>query len=161
MSSPRLEPYILKKEEGSALWFLGTLTFVKATGKTTDGAFGLIEQLLPPGFASPYHVHHLEDEAFWVLDGEMTFFCQGQKLKIGPGAYVFGPREIPHGFKIDGSAPARILVWNAPSGFEQFVIEMSEPAREQTLPQAALPDMEKLMALAAKYKIDILGPLPE
>jgi hypothetical protein len=71
-----------------------------------------------------------------------------------PGTYVFGPREIPHGFKVLGDAPARMLLLCAPGGFAQFVVEMSEP-------MPAPPDIAKLMALAAKYHIDILGPLPE
>ena len=148
-------------EEASAIWFLGTLTSVKATGETTNGAFGLMEQLIPSGWASPYHVHHAEDEAFYVLEGQLTFITEGRKLTAGPGAYVYGPREIPHGFKVEGDAPARILLLNVPAGFERFVIEMSEPAAERILPPPAAPDMPKLMALAAKYQIDILGPLPE
>ena len=157
---PKLQPYVSTSEE-SAFWFLGTLTLLKSTGESTNGAFGLIEQLIPAGFASPYHIHHLEDEAFYVLEGEVMFVRDGKWLKAGPGAYVFGPREIPHGFKIESTTPARILLLCAPAGFEHFVIEMSEPATELRLPHPAQPDMTKMMALAAKYKIDILGPLPE
>ena len=157
----RIEPYSLKREEGQAIWFLGALTLVKATGESTGGAFGLIEQLIPAGFASPYHVHHAEDEAFYVLEGQLTFICEGKKLSAGPGSYAFGPREIPHGFRIEGTSPARILILNVPSGFEQFVVEAGEPARELTLPPPAPPDMRRLAEVAAKYKIDLLGPLPE
>lgn len=147
--------------EASAIWFLGTLTSVKATSETTNGAFGLIEQLIPAGFASPYHVHHAEDEAFYVLEGELAFISEGRASKAGPGAYIFGPRDIPHGFRVEASAPARILVLTVPAGFERFVVEMGEPATERVLPPPAPPDMAKLMVLAAKYHIDILGPLPE
>lgn len=157
---PKLQPHVVPRE-GPAIWFLGTLTFVKATSETTNGAFALIEQLIPAGFASPYHVHHAEDEAFYVLEGEVTFVCDGQRWKTGAGAYVFGPREIPHGFRIEGTTPARILVLAAPAGFESFVMEMSEPATGLTLPPMEPPDMGKLMTLAAKYHIDILGSLPE
>jgi quercetin dioxygenase-like cupin family protein len=156
-----IRPYALAREEGSAIWFLGALTFVKATGESTGGTFGLIEQLIPAGFASPYHVHHSDDEAFYVLEGQLTFVCDGQKVNAGPGSYVFGPREIPHGFRIEGTSPARILILNVPSGFEQFVVEAGEPARELTLPPPMPPDMKRLIEVAAKYKIDILGPLPE
>lgn len=143
------------------IWFLGALTLVKATGETTTGAFALIEQLIPAGFASPYHVHHLEDEAFYILEGQVAFVRDGGWFHAGPGGYVYGPREIPHGFKVEGSTPAKILLLTAPAGFERFVIEMSEPATGLILPPPAPPDMAKLMVLAAKYKIDILGPLPE
>ena len=121
-----LRPYALGKEEGQAIWFLGTLTFVKATKASTGGAYGLIEQVIPAGFSSPYHVHHDEDEAFYVLEGEITFYCGDQRLKGGPGTYVFGPREIPHGFKVEGDHPARLLLLASPGGFEQFVIDASD-----------------------------------
>lgn len=160
MTAREQRPYVNTRED-SAVRFLGIPTVMRSTGETTNGAFGLIEHLMiPPGWASPYHTHHLEDEAFYVLEGEVAFICDGKWFKAGPGAYVFGPREIPHGFKIKGTVPARMLILCAPAGFEHFVLEMSEPATDLTLPPPA-PDMGRLMAVAAKYKIDILGPLPE
>ncbi len=157
MMAPPLQPHVNTRED-SAFRFLGQPTLMRSTSETTNGAFGLMEHWsMPPGFASPYHVHHLEDEAFYVLEGEMAFVCDGKWIKGGPGAYVFGPREIPHGFKVIGATPARMLLMCAPAGFERFILEMGE---DLTSP-AAPPDMVKLVALAAKYKIDILGPLPE
>jgi len=143
------------------VWFLGTLAIFKATAESTRGAFGLIDSVIPAGFQSPYHVHHAEDESFYVTEGEVTFICDGKKLQVGPGAFVFGPRDIPHGFRVEGTAPARMLFLTSPGGgFERFILEMGEPATSATLPPPSLPDMQKLMMLAAKYKIDILGPLP-
>jgi mannose-6-phosphate isomerase-like protein (cupin superfamily) len=160
MTAQELLPYLNTRDD-SAFRFLGIPTVMRSTGETTNGAFGLMEHsMMPPGFASPYHTHHREDEAFYVLEGEMAFVCGGKWLKAGPGTYVFGPREIPHGFKVIGNAPARMLLLCAPAGFEHFVLEMSEPAMDPTLPPSP-PDMAKLIALAAEYHIDILGPLPE
>jgi len=153
MITQTLQPYVSTAEE-SLVYFLGLPTLLRATGQTTNGAFGLVEQTMPPGFASPYHTHRLEDEAFYVLDGEMAFVSDGNWTIAGPGTFVFGPRNIPHGFKVIGDAPARMLLLCAPGAFAEFVVEMSEPV-------PAPPDMAKLMALAAKYSIDILGPLPE
>jgi hypothetical protein len=80
-------------------------------------------------------------------------------MKATAGSFIFLPRDIPHGFRVD--APTKLLILTTPAGFEQFVLEMSEPARELALPPALPPDMAKLMSLARKYRIDILGPLPE
>jgi len=88
-------PYALAREEGRALWFLGTLLIVKATGEQTGGAFGLIDNVLPAGFASPYHVHRNEDESFYVVEGEMAFYVGDERVKAGPGAFVYGPRGVP------------------------------------------------------------------
>ena len=149
-----LQPHISPADQAPA-YFLGLPTVVRATAQTTNGAFGLIDQLsMPPGFASPYHTHHQEDEAFYVLEGEIAFVCDGTWTAAGPGTYVFGPRDIPHGFKVVGDAPARMLLLCSPGGFEQFVVELSERA-------PAPPDMTRLMSVAARYHIDILGPLPE
>ena len=153
MITEGLQPHVSTAQQ-SPVYFLGIPTILRATGPTTNGAFGLIEQTMPPGFASPYHTHHGEDEAFYVLEGEMAFVCDGQWIMAGPGTYVFGPRNIPHGFKVLGDSPARMLLLCAPGGFEQFVVELSAA-------EPAPPDMEKLVTVAAKYNIDILGPLPD
>jgi quercetin dioxygenase-like cupin family protein len=155
------QPYVLEREEGSAVWFLGCATRVKATGAQTGGAFGLIEQELPPSFVSPYHVHRREDETFYVLEGYMTFICGQKRWKVGPGAYLFLPRNIPHGFKVEETGPAKILILATPAGFEQFILEMSAPAGDPTSAPVGPADMEKLLAVAAQYGIDILGPLPD
>ena len=155
------QPYVNTKEH-SPVWFLGLPTAVRATGDTTNGAFGLVESwTMPPGFASPHHIHHREDEAFYVVEGELAVICDGKWIKAGPGTYVFGPREVAHGFKVVGSAPARMLLLCTPAGFEQFVLELSQPLTDPASPPPPPPDMAKLMAVAAKYQIDILGPLPE
>jgi steroid delta-isomerase-like uncharacterized protein len=144
--------------EAAAFRFLGVPTLMRSTSETTNGAFGLMEHWeMPVGFASPYHTHHREDESFYVLEGEMAFVCGGTWLKAGPGMFVYGPREIPHGFKVIGHSPARMLLMCTPAGFERFVLEQTTPITEPPSP----PDMGELMTLAAKYGIDIHGPLPE
>lgn len=157
MTAQHLQPYVNTRTD-RAFRFLGVPTLMRSTSETTNGSFGLIEHSeMPPGFASPYHTHHREDEAFYVLEGEIAFVCDGKWLKAGPGTYVYGPREIPHGFKVVSATPARMLLLCAPGGFEHFVLEQTTPIDEPPSP----PDMPKLMALAAKYGIDIHGPLPE
>ena len=153
MITDALQPYS-NTSDAPPTYFLGLPTLLRATRQTTNGAFGLVEQLVPPGFTSPYHTHHLEDEAYYVLEGELAFVCGGQWTPAKAGTLDYGPRNIPQGFKVVGDAPARLLLLCAPGGFEQFVVDMSEPA-------PAPPDMAKLMAVAAKYQIDIHGPLPD
>jgi mannose-6-phosphate isomerase-like protein (cupin superfamily) len=154
------QPYALARDEGTAIWFLGTLVVMKATSEQTGGAFGLIENLMPADFAGPYHVHHAEDEAFWVLEGTVTFVCGNQTVTGGPGTFVYGPRDVPHGLRAEGTTPARILLQNLPGGFEHFFRDMGEPAQALTLPPPGPIDMEKLVALGRKYHFEILGPLP-
>ena len=77
------QPYALAREEGQAVWFLGTLVIVKATGEQTGGAFGFIDNLMPAGFTSPYHMHRNEDESFYVVEGEITFYVGEERVKAG------------------------------------------------------------------------------
>jgi quercetin dioxygenase-like cupin family protein len=117
---------------------------------------GLIEHVIPPGSESPWHVHRAEDESFYVVGGRMTFLCGEQKVRAEAGTFVYGPRGIPHGFRVEGDQPARVLLQCTPGGFEHFVMEMSEPAQP-----SGPPDIERLMSVAAKYGNEILGPLPD
>lgn len=144
--------------ENGAFRFLGLPTLIHASSKSTNGTHGFVEHTsMPPGFATPYHVHHREDESFYVIEGEAAFILDGAWKRVGAGAFVYGPREIPHGFKIVGDAPARMLILCTPGGFEDFVLEMAQPLGDPPAP----PDMQKLIAAAARAGIDILGPLPE
>ncbi len=148
--------------DGPAYWFLNSLNIVIATTDASGGAFSLVHHTAPPGHATPYHLHHEEDEAFFVLDGEFTFTCDGKKTIVGPGGYIFLPRNIPHGIKCTGPAPSTMLILAMPgSGFVGMMIEMAKPAEQRTLPAPTAPDIERLTLLCAKYRIEILGPLPD
>lgn len=156
MNTQNRQPY-LKTRQDVDFQFFGSPTVLHATGENTAGHFCLLEHVtMPPGLASPYHRHHNEDEAFYVLEGQVRFVFDGQWSDAGPGTWVYGPREIPHGFKV-GAQPARILLLCAPAGFEKFVLELCAPVDAVPAP----PDMAKLMAAASKFNVDILGPLPE
>jgi quercetin dioxygenase-like cupin family protein len=156
-----LFPQAASIADGPAYWFLNSLNVVMATSASTGGAFSMVHHTAPVGHATPYHLHHVEDEAFFVLDGEFTFICDGKKTVLGPGGYIFLPRNIPHGIRCTGSSPSTMLVLAMPgTGFVGMMIEMAKPAEERILPVPSAPDMEKLTMLCEKYKIDILGPLP-
>lgn len=157
-----LLPRGVSQTDAPAYWFLNSLNVVLATSESTGSAYSMVHHTAPTGHATPYHLHHAEDEAFYVLGGEFTFICDGKKTILGPGGYVFLPRGIPHGIRCTGSTPSTMLILAMPgTGFVGMMIEMAEPAKERELPPVTKPDIEKLTMLCAKYKIDILGPLPE
>ena len=151
-------PVSLGVDEGDAVWHLGALLTLKADARMTGGAFEMIEELLPPGASPPWHVHHREDESFYVLGGQVTFYWGDQMLQAERGAYVWLPRGVAHTFRIGGTEPARMLEINTPSGLWEFFKEMGEPARERTLAPSPSLDNEKLRRVAPRYGIDILGP---
>ena len=145
----QIKPYMLNNEEGQFLQSLGALVSVKATSEQTGGVFNLFEVSCPPDYATPLHIHYTEDVTVYVLEGTLAFFWGSEKKNAVPGSYFFQPRGTPHGFRVEGNAPARILYMTIPAGFDRFVIEHKLPA-----PQSE-PETD-----AARYKIEILGPLP-
>lgn len=150
-------PYLNTRED-AGYRFLGVPTLTRATGETTNGAFGMIEHWeIPVGFATPYHTHHREDECFYVLEGNVAFVCDGEWLEGGPGAFMYGPRNLPHGYKAIGERPVRLLVMCTPAGFERFVLDQATSIAEPPSP----PDTERMMVLAARHGIEIHGPLPD
>ena len=137
---------------------------IKATAEQTGGQYALVEILAPDGYEGVLHVHHFEDEGFYILEGEMTFYVGDHTIKAQPGSFLFGPKEVPHAFTVD-SGPARLLFVLSPAGFEDLIREMGEPARELTIPPQpdAPPDeaeMGRLMAIAERYGGEIVGPPP-
>lgn len=136
--------------------FLGLPTWIRADRDRTGGTFSMIEQVIPPGFESPWHVHHTEDESFYVIDGALTVLVDGATVALGAGGYAFGPRGVAHGFRVEGDRPARLLLMTSGGDFADFIAEASVPADTPPAP----PDMEALMAAAARHNLGILGPLP-
>ncbi|MDX6667782.1 MAG: hypothetical protein QOK04_1162 [Solirubrobacteraceae bacterium] len=152
-------PIALRAGGGEALWFLGQLVTIKSSSESTAGRVGVTETLAPRGSGSPLHVHHNEDEWFYVIEGELTFWVGGQVITAPAGSFVYGPREVPHTF-IVSSEQARFLLVVEPAGFEGFVRALGQPAQELVIPPPATepPDVAAMAALAAEYGIEILGP---
>ena len=155
-----VRPYVRRDGEGEALWFLGSLVTVKATGGETRGRLTVVEFLNPPGFAPPLHRHLEEEETFYVLSGTAEFRCDGEAFTAGPGDFVLLPAGLPHTFVVGADEPLRTLQITTPSGFERFAAEVGEPARERRLPDPGPIDPAALGHAAARHAIELLGPPP-
>jgi mannose-6-phosphate isomerase-like protein (cupin superfamily) len=92
---------------GDVLWFLDTRMIIKATASTTNGQIGLVEAVVPPGHSPPLHIHHADDEIFWIIEGHLTYRCGDETFPAAPGSYVRIPRGVPHTFVIEGDSNAR------------------------------------------------------
>lgn len=144
--------------EGESVWFTNNLMVLKATAGSTGGAYGLIEALAPAGSGPPLHVHHREDEAFWILDGHLTVRCGEHVFAAGAGSYTFLPRDIPHTFAIEGNSPARILSICSPGGLEQYFVAAGRPAESAGLPPPAPVDVALLARVGQDFGVEIIGP---
>ena len=152
------EARILTNGEGSTIWFLRNRMTIKATAETTGGAYGLFESLVAPGFSPPLHVHHREDETFWVLEGDVSMRCGDRTIRVGAGSFAFLPRGVPHTFVVEGDTPARMLTLLTPGGGEGFFIQAGRPAEHDGLPPSAPIDIALLKRVGEQFGAEIVGP---
>ena len=145
---------------GTTITLVGDVYTCLASGEETGGAYALFEARVPAGNGPPPHVHHREDEAFYVLEGRVEFTTEGRTVVAGPGTFIHLPRDRPHAFRNTGSSAARMLIWALPAGLERFFAEvghhLSSP-EEPALPVTA-EDVERLLSVAPGYGIEILPP---
>lgn len=145
--------------EGSSRWFATDLHTFKAVTATTNGAYTLTEVTAQPDFVPPAHIHHHEDEAFYILEGQFEFWYDGQTFTAGPGSFVYLEKGRVHKHGASGGRTARALVIHTPAGIERFITEASKPAGESTRPDAPRPgDLEQLVSIARKYDIEVPPP---
>ena len=146
--------------EGPAFSAVGDVYRMLATGEQTGGVYVLSEARVLPGGGPPPHIHHREDESFFVLEGEITFTLGAKRVVAKAGTFIQGPRGIPHAFKNESRAPARMLIHLTPPGFENFMAEIAQPVPSFESPPAPVTpaDIQKLLAVAPKYGIEILPP---
>lgn len=154
-------PFGGARDEKSRRWFLGSDAWIRARTRSTGGSLAIVEQTIRPGAESPWHVHTTQDECLYLIEGTVTVMVGDQRWTLGPGGFAFGPRNVPHGFRVGGDAPARLLLICTPGeGFDEFVTACSEPATAPGFPAPAPPDIPKLSRVAADHGTKILGSLP-
>lgn len=157
MSLFHTTPHFLTAGDGQALRLKEIAAHIIATGRLTHGAFSLAELNLPEGFVTHIHVHLAEDEAVCVLRGQLNILCNGAHMPASGGAFAFLPRGIPHGLTVVGRGPTTVLCIAVPAGMDGLMVELDALNNR---PHAAVSGMDPVQALAAKYSIKVLGPLP-
>ncbi len=138
-------------------WWQGARMTIKASSADTGGALGLVEAEFPGEFGPPQHVHSREDEAFYVLEGEIHFRRGDGEFVGRAGDWVFGPRGVPHSFRT-GADGARALVLVMPGGFEEMFADGGVPVAPGDSPPPPAPyDPDAAAALARKYGFEMVG----
>lgn len=138
-------------------WWQGSLMIIKARAADTAGALGITEGHFPEGFGPPLHVHHREDETIYVLEGRMRFRQGDEEFVAGPGTLVWGPRGVPHAFKVEPGG-ARALVIVTPGGLEEMFAVGGRPAEGVAQPPAVQYDPAAAAALAERFGFEVVGP---
>jgi mannose-6-phosphate isomerase-like protein (cupin superfamily) len=109
-------PVVVGPGEGHRL---GNVEFLARTADTPRFTFAIIE--IAPGRVLEEHVHGEEDDAFYIVEGEMTFTFGGEERAAPPGTFVLVPPGVSHGFRNDGEQPVRMLNIHAPGGFDRRI----------------------------------------
>ena len=140
-----------------AFWWHGCLYRIKARGSATGGAIGIVDATLYRGFGPALHVHRDEDEAFYVLEGQIRFRVQDDEFVGGPGRWVWAPRDIPHTFTVE-SETARTLILFTPGGFEGMFEAGGVPVSESPGPPVQEYDLEHTLTVADRFGMQVVGP---
>lgn len=145
--------------EGRSVWVVGDTYTFKATGAETDGRLTFWEATVPPQSGPPPHIHHGEDEAYYVLEGELEVLDGDRTFTARAGSFVYIPRGALHRFQNIGSTPARMLILFTPAGFEGFIFEVGQPARPgEDAPPLGPEEMERTVRAAPQYGIELRLP---
>ena len=155
-SSVATRSFVREPAAGSTLNVLGVTHIYKATAAETGGSFSLWEAVVPPGKGAPPHTHTREDEAFYVLRGELIIEFEDVPHRVAPGGFFFGARNRRHAIRNIGDEPSRKLVLSAPScGLDKMFAELDAATA------AGMPEFGKLVAIADKYGVIIEPPPSE
>ena len=146
------------RDEAEATWFFNALMTTVAGTAETGGAYSLTEHLVTAASNPPMHVQTDEDEAFYILDGEVEFEVDGTVVTATPGTFAFVARGAAHTFRVlTDTARMLVICSGKPShNLEHFFYAMGEPATERALPQPKAPDVDRLVDLCALTGIELV-----
>ena len=143
--------------EGRSLWFTTDLYTAKAVSEDTKGAFSLWEITAAPQSGPPPHIHHHQNESYYVLEGEFEFLDNDSTFTAGAGSFVYLPKGCLHMHRNAGDTPARALVQVASAGLERFIEEVGMPVTDVSSPPPPPEpqELERIVMIAQKYGIEV------
>ena len=149
---------IRKQDETEATWFFNALMTTVASTRETGGAYSLTEHLVTAASNPPMHVQVDEDEAFYILDGEVEFEVDGHVARATAGTFAFVARGAAHTFRVlTDTARMLVLCSGKPAdNLEDFFLGMGTPATERRLPTPAAPDETLLVELCTRTGIELV-----
>jgi quercetin dioxygenase-like cupin family protein len=142
-----------------SIWFTDSLMRVHITPEDTNGAYALIEALVPSGHMPPPHIHEHDAESFFVLEGEITVHTDDGAAVVRPGEAAHVPAGTAHTICVTSAGPARAVIVTAPAGFVGYLRACGRPAEREALPVLdGPPDVALLLREAPAHGLTVLGP---
>jgi quercetin dioxygenase-like cupin family protein len=123
------------------------------TGKDTTHT-SMFDWTIPAGFATGLHVHRVQEETFYVLEGECEWQAGDRRIRATPGTFLFLPPGVPHNITNVSDRPARVLMTVSPPGHEHYFEELARLTAPGTT-----PDPKVIGELRARYDTDQLSAL--
>ena len=142
MSSPKV---LHADDDSLTIHGAGDVYRYLATGAETDGTYFAMHALVPPGGGPPPHIQNREEEGFYVLEGRVTFWVEGERQEVGKGGFVHVPKGIVHNFKNESDEDAQMMIWFAPAGIELMFNELFRAAPED------------FAEIGARYGVEFVG----
>ena len=121
-------PKVVQAGDGLHLNVQGIEFIYKATSDDSDSQYALTEGIVPPHHVAPMHIHHREDEAFYILEGKFDIEC-GETFQTGPGTFALLPKNLPHRFQNLSERSGKVLCVQSPGGIEEFFEHVSVLAK--------------------------------
>ena len=130
------------------------------TGEQTGGAFFMAEVSVMPGGSNPPHIHHREDECFYLQEGTLTIQVGGKTHTASAGDFLRLPRGVAHSFENTGNVEAKVLLVVAPAGLETFFAEAFYPVEDRSaaMPPMTREFMARVLEAAPKCGLEFLPP---
>jgi quercetin dioxygenase-like cupin family protein len=154
---------LVKRDAGRAIHYAGNLMQWKLEQEQSMGLCSVVEVVMRRGEEPPLHVHANEDELYYVLEGDLTFYVGHDVFDVSPRDTVLLPRNVPHAFSVSkrsGVARLLLVIWPS-NNLRRYFDMMGTRATEPELPPPAIdfPVAEAVDALAP-HGVSILGPGP-
>lgn len=155
-SKPTLAPAIVPpggNRYAYAVDFARKAAPCKVTNEDSGGSFSAFENVTPPKQGPPLHLHHREDEWFYVASSKFIFEIDGNRTELGQGGSVFAPRGLSHRWANSGTDTGVLVVMLTPGGFETFFDDVT-----QAIAKMGQVPHDELRAIYARHGVDLLGP---
>lgn len=138
---------VIRRSEGTTVKVLGDEVTIKVASSTSPHRQAIVSVLVPPGSGTPCVTHAVEEEVYYVVEGELLMHTPSERHVLQPGDMVHLPPLTPHGYRNPGERPTRFLAWTVGGPMDQFFVKMAE--RVHKLPQ----DLAAMQAVMAEHGV--------
>ena len=148
---------VVEPNKGKHIAVAGDINTILASKEETGGTYSFIEAKVFPGGGPVPHIQTREHEGFYIIEGQLTFDLDGQRIEAKPGAFVNVPPNVLHSFKNETNEAAKIIIVLSPAGMEHLFVEVGLESSTNTVKPPPFTDAQKqkLSRLAIKYGMEI------